>query len=129
MEKVNTKSNAADVFTKHVPGEVVWRHLGAIGFEDRGGRAEAAVELVEAAAGGDQGGEDDSAKGGALGGSIPTMTGSIRQVAPIRKGAPRGLAEPAPQDRPQVPAGVGHHSNLDTASKDVMGRQKKRIVR
>ena len=46
VEKVSTKSNPADVFTKHVPGEVVWRHLTRIGFESREGRAEAAVELV-----------------------------------------------------------------------------------
>ena len=49
------------------------------------------------------------------------MTSSIRQVAPIRKGVPRGLAKSAPQDLPQVPAGVGHHSSIDTASQDVMG--------
>ena len=46
VEKVDTKLNPADVFTKHVPGEVVWRHLMRIGFECREGRAEAAVELV-----------------------------------------------------------------------------------
>ena len=47
VRKVGTRSNPADVFTKHVPGEVVWRHLSAIGFESREGRAEVAVELVE----------------------------------------------------------------------------------
>ena len=46
VDKVNTKSNPADVFTKHVPGEVVWSHLTAMGFESREGRAEAAAELV-----------------------------------------------------------------------------------
>ena len=47
VKKVGTKSNPADVFTKHVPGEVVWRHLTTLGFESRQGRAEAAVKLVE----------------------------------------------------------------------------------
>ena len=48
VQKVGTKSNPADVFTKQVPGEVLWRHLESVGFESREGRAEAAVELVEA---------------------------------------------------------------------------------
>ena len=47
VKKVDTRSNPADVFTKHVPGEVVWRHLTTLGFESRQGRAEAAVKLVE----------------------------------------------------------------------------------
>ena len=46
VRKVETKKNPADIFTKHVPGEVVWRHLAAAGFESREGRAEVAVELV-----------------------------------------------------------------------------------
>ena len=46
VKKVNGKLNPADVFTKHVPGEVMWRHLKSIGFEKREGRAEVAVELV-----------------------------------------------------------------------------------
>ena len=46
VEKVGTKSNPADVFTKHVPGEVMWKHLESIGFENREGRAEVAVDLV-----------------------------------------------------------------------------------
>ena len=79
------------------------------------------MELVEVAAGGDQGGEDDSAKGGALGGSIPTMAGNIRQFAPSRKRAPRGLAKTAPDNLPQVPAGVGRHRSTDTASQSVTG--------
>ena len=33
IQKVGTKSNPADVFTKHVPGEVVWRQGRAKGFE------------------------------------------------------------------------------------------------
>merc|ERR1712051_224395 len=57
VEKVGTKQNPADIFTKHVPGEVVWRHLTAMGFEDRQGRAEAAVKLVRVEAGGDDIGE------------------------------------------------------------------------
>ena len=46
VKKIGTKVNPADVFTKHVPGEVMWKHLGSIGFESREGRAEVAVELV-----------------------------------------------------------------------------------
>ena len=38
--------NPADMFTKHVPAEVMWRHMRTIGFEDREGRAAAAVDLV-----------------------------------------------------------------------------------
>ena len=29
VKKVGTKTNPADVFTKHVPGEVMWKHLEA----------------------------------------------------------------------------------------------------
>ena len=47
VQKVGTKTNPADVFTKHVPAEVVWRHLGYMGFEDRQGKAELAVEVAK----------------------------------------------------------------------------------
>ena len=46
VQKINGKLNPADVFTKHVPGDVMWRHLKSIGFENREGRAEVAVDLV-----------------------------------------------------------------------------------
>ena len=35
VKKIGTKVNPADVFTKHVPGEVMWKHLKSIGFESR----------------------------------------------------------------------------------------------
>ena len=47
VKKVAGKSNPADIFTKAVPAEVMWGHMGAIGFESREGRSEAAVELVK----------------------------------------------------------------------------------
>ena len=47
VKKVAFKSNPADIFTKAVPAEVMWGHMGAIGFESREGRSEAAVELVK----------------------------------------------------------------------------------
>ena len=46
VEKVDGKVNPADMFTKHVPAEVMWKHMLSIGFESREGRVEAAVELV-----------------------------------------------------------------------------------
>ena len=46
VEKVDGKVNPADMFTKHVPAEVMWKHMYSIGFESREGRAETAVELV-----------------------------------------------------------------------------------
>ena len=46
VEKVATKLNPADVFTKAVPAEVMWKHMEYMGFESREGRADAAVELV-----------------------------------------------------------------------------------
>ena len=51
------------------------------------------------------------------------MTSRVRQVAPIRKEAPLGLANKAPQDLPQVPAGAGRHKRSDTESQYVMGAQ------
>ena len=47
VQKVGTKSNPADIFTKHVPAEIVWKHLAVVGFESREGRAESAVEVVQ----------------------------------------------------------------------------------
>merc|ERR1712024_338676 len=64
VQKVGTKTNPADVFTKHVPGEVVWRHLTAIGFESREGRSEAAVELVKVESGGDDNADNDDDENG-----------------------------------------------------------------
>ena len=46
VKKVAGKSNPADIFTKGVPAEIMWGHMKAMGFENREGRAEAAVELV-----------------------------------------------------------------------------------
>ena len=46
VDKVDGRFNPADMFTKHVPAEVMWKHMYSIGFESREGRAEAAVELV-----------------------------------------------------------------------------------
>ena len=48
VKKVAGKSNPADIFTKGVPAEVTWGHMKAMGFENREGRAEVAVELVKA---------------------------------------------------------------------------------
>ena len=46
ISKVDGKLNPADMFTKAVPAEVAWRHMGAMGFESREGRAEEAVQVV-----------------------------------------------------------------------------------
>ena len=45
--KVDTKYNPADVMTKVVPIEVMWRHINNMGFETRSGRADSAVDLVD----------------------------------------------------------------------------------
>ena len=45
--KVGTKYNPADIMTKVVPIEVMWRHIVHLGFETRNGRAESAVALVD----------------------------------------------------------------------------------
>ena len=47
VAKVDTKYNPADIMTKAVPTEILWRHVASIGFEHRSGRAECAVELVD----------------------------------------------------------------------------------
>ena len=44
-KKVLGTKNPADVLTKHVPGELLERHLESIGAEARHGRAETAPEL------------------------------------------------------------------------------------
>ena len=62
-------------------------------------------------------------RGAHWGGNIPTMTSRVRQVAPIRKEAPLELANKAPQNFPQVPAGAGHHKRSNTESQCVMGAQ------
>ena len=46
INKVDGVLNPADMFTKAVPAEVAWRHMGAMGFESREGRAEEAVQVV-----------------------------------------------------------------------------------
>ena len=46
VNKVEGVLNPADMFTKAVPAEVTWRHMGAMGFETREGRAEEAMEVV-----------------------------------------------------------------------------------
>ena len=46
VEKVDGKLNPADMFTKHVPAEIMWKHMYYMGFENREGRAEASMELV-----------------------------------------------------------------------------------
>ena len=68
IQKVETKRNPADVFTKHVPAEVVWRHLGSMGFEDRQGKAELAVEVAkgDSIRKGAQGSETDNMKPGRI---------------------------------------------------------------
>ena len=46
VEKGDGRYNPADMFTKQVPGEIMWRHMTKMGFENREGRAEIAVDLV-----------------------------------------------------------------------------------
>ena len=45
--KVDTKYNPADIMTKGVPTEILWRHVAGLGFEARDGRAQEAVALVD----------------------------------------------------------------------------------
>ena len=45
--KIDTKWNVADIVTKPVPSEILWKHTITMGFELREGRAEASVELVD----------------------------------------------------------------------------------
>ena len=47
VRKVPGQTNPADVFTKAVPAEVMWRHVRALGFKEREGRAEEAVILLK----------------------------------------------------------------------------------
>ena len=46
IQKVAGKDNPADVLTKHVPSDVLWRHMHAMGFQRLSGRARNAVEVV-----------------------------------------------------------------------------------
>ena len=46
VNKVDGALNPADIFTKAVPAEVTWRHMAAMGFESREGRAEEAIQVV-----------------------------------------------------------------------------------
>ena len=48
VDKVASKMNPADIFTKAVPAEVMWKHMEYMGFKSREGRADSAVELVRA---------------------------------------------------------------------------------
>ena len=47
VAKIDGRYNPADMFTKQVPAEIMWRHMIKIGFASREGRAESAVQLVE----------------------------------------------------------------------------------
>ena len=47
LTKIDTSLNPADLMTKTVPAEVLWRHLNSMGFESRSGRSAKAVELVD----------------------------------------------------------------------------------
>ena len=46
VAKVDGRLNPADMFTKQVPAEVMWRHMMTIGYMSREGRAESAVQPV-----------------------------------------------------------------------------------
>ena len=48
VDKVASKMNPADIFTKAVPAEVMWKHMEYMRFKSREGRADSAVELVRA---------------------------------------------------------------------------------
>ena len=47
ISKVEGVRNPADMFTKAVPAEVIWRHMKTMGFENREGRAEEAIQIIE----------------------------------------------------------------------------------
>ena len=47
INKVEGVKNPADMFTKAVPAEVTWRHMETMGLENREGRAEEAIQIVE----------------------------------------------------------------------------------
>ena len=46
LEKANGSANPADLFTKHVPAELMHKHMMKIGLEPRDGRAASAPKLV-----------------------------------------------------------------------------------
>ena len=46
VQKVDGESNPADMCTKSVPTELMWRHMKAMRFERREGRGEATVKRV-----------------------------------------------------------------------------------
>ena len=77
-----------------------------MGFEDRQGKAELAVEVVKL----------DSIRKGAQGSETENMKSGrndderkVHKVAPIEKGgAPQGPVNKTPQVTPQVPAGECH---------------------
>ena len=46
VAKVDGRHNPAYMFTKQVPAEIMWRHMMTMGYMNREGRAESAVQLV-----------------------------------------------------------------------------------
>ena len=44
VAKVDGRYNPADMFTKQVPAEIMWRHMTMIGYASREGRAESAIQ-------------------------------------------------------------------------------------
>ena len=46
VTKVDGRYNPADMFTKQVPAEIMWRHMAKLGFGSREGRAENAIKVV-----------------------------------------------------------------------------------
>ena len=47
LEKVGGNLNPADLFTKHVPAEVLQRHMARVGLNPQDGRATTAPKLVK----------------------------------------------------------------------------------
>ena len=47
IQKVAGKENPADIMTKNVPSDTLWRHMASLGFRRASGRADKAVEVVE----------------------------------------------------------------------------------
>ena len=46
VNKVDGALNPADIFTKAVPAKMMWRHMAAMGFKSREGRAEEAIQII-----------------------------------------------------------------------------------
>ena len=47
VQRVAGRENPADIMTKNVQSDILWRHMRALGFQRMGGRADKAVEVVE----------------------------------------------------------------------------------